>query len=224
MCEEIDRLTAIRTRRRLEVIATQSRNVLRAFVNSGGGYLSISWGKDSLVCAHLLHELERNEGVVYPAIWVRVRRWENPDCQLVRDAFLERWPLAAYEEIVVEAGPNRAGGTSALGFREAARRHGDRHVSGVRGDESKVRRIVVSRWGTATERTCRPIARWTTEQVFAYLALHDLPVHPVYAYTLGGRLDRLHLRTGSLGGSRGGSRRAEWEAAYYPAELLAARR
>lgn len=225
--ERVDALTARRLAGRLRDRAAEAREVLRAFITgaptpAAGGYLGVSWGKDSVVVAHLLHELER-EGIRFPAVWVRVRLWENPDCDLVRDAFLERWPLSAYEEIEVDAGEDRAGGTSALGFEEAARRHGDRHVSGVRGAESATRRIVMARWGAATARTCRPIGRWSTEEVFAYLHAHDLPVHPAYGYTMGGVFDRLRLRTASLGGARGaGHGRAGWERAYYDAALRAA--
>lgn len=223
-CERIDALNAQRMAGRIERKAKEALDVMRAFVESGGGYLGVSWGKDSIVCAHLLHTLER-EGVAFPAVWVRVRLWENPDCEAVRDAFLGRWPLSTYEEIEVEAGADRDGGTSARGFDEAARRHGDRHISGVRGDESRVRQIVMARWGTATARTCRPIGRWTTEEVFAYLHTHELPVHPVYGYSMGGMLDRLRLRTASLGGDRGrGMGREEWERTYYPDVLGAARR
>lgn len=221
-CERVDTINARRLAKRLAWKAEQARAVMRAFVE-GGGYLGISWGKDSVVCAHLLHQLEAG-GIDYPSVWVRVEGWENPDCTLVRDAFLSRWPLRGYDEIKTKAGANRGGGTSAPGFALAARLHGDRHISGVRAAESTVRAIAMSRWGTATDRTCRPIGRWTTEEVFVYLHTHGLPVHPAYGYTMGGLHDRLRIRTGSLGGSRGnGMGRAEWETAYYRPELDAAR-
>lgn len=223
--ERIDALTAQRITSRLARKADAARDVMRAFIAEGGGYLGVSWGKDSVVCAHMMHELERAGGIVYPVAWVRVRAWENPDCVLVRDAFLARWPLTSYAEIEADAGADRAGGTSAPGFAEAARRFGDRHVSGVRGEESTTRAIAMARYGTATARTCRPIGRWTGGEVFAYLYAHGLPVHPVYGYTMGGAFERRHLRVGSLGGERGtGHGRAEWERAYYGPELGAARR
>lgn len=221
-CEQIDALNARRLAGRLATKAAAAQDVMRAFIGEGGGYLGVSWGKDSVVCAHLLHTLEL-EGLRYPAVWVRVRLWENPDCDRVRDAFLEGWPLRAYSEIEVDAGEDRAGGTSAVGFAEAAQRHGARHVSGVRGAESRIRRIVMARHGEASATTCRPIGRWSTEEVFAYLAIHGLPIHPAYGYTMGGLFDRMRLRTASLGGERGsGHGRGGWERAYYDAELRTA--
>ena len=52
---------------------------------------------------------------------------------------------------------------------------------------------------------------------FAYLAQHDLPVHPVYAMSMGGVIDRSKLRVASLRGRSGtGMGRREWEDLYYP--------
>lgn len=65
-------------------------------------------------------------------------------------------------------------------------------------------------------RCVRPILHWPTWAVFAYLYDHDLPVHPSYAMTMGGRLDRERLRVDGLGGYRGRDMgRAEWERTYY---------
>lgn len=60
--------------------------------------------------------------------------------------------------------------------------------------------------------------------VFAYLAARDLPVHPAYAMSHGGRLDRRWLRVGSIGGTRAlGRGRMEWESAYYGDVITAGR-
>lgn len=70
--------------------------------------------------------------------------------------------------------------------------------------------------GVATSRTCRPIGWWSSADVWAYLARHDLPVHPAYAMTLGGRLERDRIRVHSIGGEDGASfGRVEWEDRYY---------
>lgn len=213
ICEEEDELNAQRLRAKLERKAEQAVAELRSFIATMKcGYLSVSWGKDSVVVAWLLHQL----GGDYPAVWVRVHAWDNPDCPLVRDAFLARFPLPRYEEIEVEVGPNRHGGTLTRGFDEAARRHGDAYASGVRAAESRARRISIGHRGLTTKRTCRPIGHWSTPEVFAFSRLHDLPLHPAYGYTMGGVYDRMHLRTASLGGVRGQEHgRAEWERAYY---------
>lgn len=214
--EKADAVDAQRLAARLDVAEIKAARVIRDFAAAGDCYMSISWGKDSIAVAYILAKLEREEGLALPCTWVRVRRFENPDCSRARDAFLEQWPLSRYEEITVDAGEDRAGGTSALGFKEAARRWGDRHISGVRGAESRVRRIAMHRWGTASARTARPIGWWPTAWIFAHAYLRQLPVHPVYGYTGGGTWPREHLRTASLGGERGGEQRSQWEGHYYP--------
>jgi phosphoadenosine phosphosulfate reductase len=70
--------------------------------------------------------------------------------------------------------------------------------------------------GLATESVCRPIG-WLSEQdVFALLAIHDLPTHPNYAMLGQGRWKREKLRVDAIGGHTGGGNgRSEWEHEYY---------
>lgn len=231
MYERIDELNARRLRAKLDAKVAAARDVMRDFIRAGDGYLGVSWGKDSVVVAWLLAQLEREEGIVYPVVWVRVRLWENPDCVLVRAAFLARWPLARYEEIEVDEDPtlptgwNVAGDSVLGGFREAARRFGDRHISGVRAAESATRRMSVGHLGLTTRRTCRPIGRWTTEDVYTLIHIEGLPLHPAYGYTMGGIYDRQRLRCDAIGGETGQSHgRDAWEHAYYPDVWAAAAR
>lgn len=208
-CEAMDRSYLALCGPRLDAMTAQAREVIRRFVADGPCYLGVSWGKDSVVVAHLAH------GIGVPLVWVRVEGVENPDCPAVRDAFLAGWP-ADYHEIAATTGAAKGKRTSALGFAEAARRFGGRHISGVRGQESTTRAITVARNSTASAGSCRPIGRWTGADVFAYLARHDLPIHPAYACTFGGMLERDRVRVGALGGERGTGRgRAEWERRYY---------
>jgi phosphoadenosine phosphosulfate reductase len=188
-------------------------DALRAFVAVGDCYAGVSWGKDSTVIAHMI----ATHAPSVPVVWVRVSGVENPDCPLVRDAFLSEHRLR-YEEISVAA-PQR-GLTSSNGFAEARRRYGDRHISGVRGAESSTRMLRSRRWGHSTDRTCAPITWWSGADVYAYLHEHGLPVHPAYACTQGGLWDRDRIRVGALGGERGrGTGRAEWERRYYGADI-----
>lgn len=200
-------------------------DTLRAFAARGPCYVGVSWGKDSVVVAHLAWRLYA-EGVRLPVIRVLRPPYENPDCDEVEQAFLARWPVD-HHRVVVEcergddgkwwAVGDRSARPKQVGFARAARIAGSaRYVSGVRGEESSVRELRMARWGEATATTCAPIGRWRGEHVFAYLAKYDLPVHPAYAQTLGGTLDRIRLRVGSIGGSHGtGHGRAEWERHYY---------
>ena len=72
------------------------------------------------------------------------------------------------------------------------------------------------KWRHSSPNTCAPISAWSAEDVYAYAAKYDLPLHPNYAMTGSGRYDRNWLRVASLGGKRGtGMGRAEWEREYY---------
>lgn len=206
---------------RLDVMAERAVSVIRDFLTDGG-YVGTSWGKDSTVVAHLAAQT----GLTPPLVWVRVDPWENPDTFPVRDTFLERWGHAVdYHEITIDGRDTRRSWSTKdgpvdhgpdHGFREAGRRFGARHVSGVRAEESTTRALTMSRWGHTGPASCRPIGHWTAVEVFAYLARHDLPIHPAYAMSMAGARDRRWLRVSTLGGQRGTGRgRAEWEQRYY---------
>jgi phosphoadenosine phosphosulfate reductase len=179
--------------------------------------VSVSWGKDSVVVAHLAVGL-----ALGPVVWYPAGRIENPDCAAVRDAFLAKYPTTQYLEI--EAALSSEDWNRALGhdgaqaeFEVASRALSRRYVCGVRAEESATRRRAVGRHGLVSRNTCRPIGHWSGLEVFAYLARHDLPVHPAYAMTMGGTLDRGRVRVGTIGGVGGaGFGRAQWERAYYP--------
>lgn len=181
-------------------------------------YVGVSWGKDSVVVAHLA----LRAGVDVPLVWVCVRGVDNPDCPLVRDAFTERFPSCRYDQIEVDYLHRPGKLTSSMGFELAAIRHGNAYVSGVRGDESSQRKMRMRKWGVESAHTLAPIGFWGGLDVFGYLALHDLPIHPAYACTFGGTLNRERVRVAAIGGERGtGVGRREWERHYYSDDLLA---
>lgn len=218
--QDIAHATTARYRFREE----QARSALEAFLRmSKDCYVGVSWGKDSVVVAHMAAMLD------LPLVWVRVRPIANPDCVLVRDAFMGMAPFGTkYEEIEVrckrdeQARDWHASGTLEDGFKIAAEKYGDRHVSGIRGEESATRKLRSMRWGTTTKRTCAPLAFWTGADIFAYLARYDLPVHPAYAMNHRGLAPRDRIRVASLGGKRGtGMGRTDWEETYYGNALRA---
>ncbi|MCO6684748.1 phosphoadenosine phosphosulfate reductase family protein [Cutibacterium avidum] len=203
----------------------RAKGVITDFAGSGPCYVSTSWGKDSTVVAHLA----ATSGLVLPLVYVRMRRYENPDCLTVRDAFLERWgDYVDYHEYWVSPGPRwwqiddladakRTASHVGGQFHEAEVHHGSRHISGVRAEESRMRAMAMGRWGEAGPGACRPIGRWTAVDVFAYLHRHDLPVHPAYAMSMRGRYDRRWLRVSPIGGiTQAHKDRAGWETTYYP--------
>lgn len=201
---------------RLDRKADDAARVLLAFRDAGGpGYVGVSWGKDSVVVA----DIACRAGMGWPLVWVRMKGVENPDCPLVRDAFLALHPGATYDEIEVDYDP-AARRTSAPGFEVAAARHGDRYASGVRAEEAGYRKLRMRHHGLATARTCAPIGWWSGVEIFAYLERHALPVHPAYGCTMGGTYDRIRVRVGAIGGERGTMfGRREWEQRYYPDAL-----
>lgn len=198
------------------------------FAEKGPCYAGTSWGKDSTVLAHLVWCAAEEMGTTIPLVHVDCQPINNPDCRGVRERFLERWPTE-YHEIVVHCIRNNdapshdyregwhATGTIEQGFAVARRRFGARHISGVRGQESAGRRKRMRTYGISTDRTCAPIGYWSARDVWAYLYAHDLPVHPAYAMSMGGALDRDRLRVAFLGLRHGeGVGRREWEQTYYP--------
>jgi phosphoadenosine phosphosulfate reductase len=194
---------------------SKARDAIEAFSQDRGEvYVSVSWGKDSTVLAALC------AGLDLPHVWVRQVPIANPECELVRDAFLRLYPETRYDEIEVHcrrgADTWHATGSLESGFRQATERYGPHYISGIRRDESGVRALRHIVHGIESRHTLAPITLWSVADIFGYLAVHDLPVHPVYAMLGGGRWDRNHLRVCSLGGQRGaGFGRAEWEDEYY---------
>lgn len=170
---------------------------------------STSWGKDSVVVAHLTWLADP----AVPIVWVPTIRhdglsYEADATYRVRDVFLGTHPGVRYEERpAVARNPKRGDpGYSPDQYDDPSYRSQDvlaeqvtePYISGVRAEESRIRAISLAHRGITTTRTCRPIGRWSAVQVFAYLAAHDLPVHPAYAATYGGALDRRWLRVHPL--------------------------
>lgn len=201
---------------------TRSQDALLSFTGSRSCYAGVSWGKDSVVLAHLVATLCPR----VPLVWVRVEPIANPDCVLVRDAFLRLHHDVCYDEIVVRCQHDsdgwHAGGTLEHGFAEAAKRYSADYLSGIRAEESGIRKLRVTKHGLVSRNTCAPIGWWSAWDIWAYLVTRGLPIHPAYACSLDGALDHGRIRVASLGGKRGdGMGRAQWEWAYYRQEMIA---
>lgn len=189
---------------------------IRRFAEAGPCYAGWSGGKDSTVLAHLIAV----SGLPIPIVYVRAEPVANPLNDVVRDALLGSFPALDfreikihYAEVFLDGRDNPAGDRL---FFSAFRQAGERHLSGIRAEESGVRKIRMRRWGLATERTCAPIGWWSTADVFGYLDAENLPVHPNYAMLGGGRYSRGQLRVDELAGQGGNNYgRAEWEREYY---------
>lgn len=213
---------------RLDRLEQQGIDAVREFTAAGDCYVSTSWGKDSVAAAHLALNAVPN----LVLRWARARHVEMPECEAVRDAFLAQHPQARYEEteytfrvpLRFEPGHETADSQDALAETLAGR-----YISGLRAEESRMRRISIGHRGLVTPNTCRPIAHWDATHVLAYLHREDLPIHPAYAMTAGGYYDRRWLRVHPLGtalpalsGVRGRDP-VRWEELYYGDVLDAAR-
>jgi len=204
-----------------EAKAEHAIEVIRRFADTGDCYLSTSWGKDSTV----LVDLAGRAGVNIPIVSLVIDGYELSGTTQVRDAMLSRHPHLDYHELVLPPQPNRWWDTTTvkrtkhdadIGWRLIEKRFGPRHITGIRAEESRIRTLVQHRFGDATERTARPIGTWAATDIFAYLAGHNLPVHPAYAMSHGGTLDRRWLRVHALGGVTGADKgRADWEESYF---------
>lgn len=204
-----------RPRWQAEARARRAQGRIRAFLAGGGAHACVSWGKDSVVVAHLVRQVSPD----IPLVWLRLVGAENPDCLAVRDAYLAEQP-SNYVEVCRPVewdgdGDMLEAPWTAL-LRDADREHGDRRIMGIRSQESGTRAMSAAVHGAITRRSCRPILEWTTAEVFVYLLAFDLPIHPAYAMTCGGRLDVERLRVDFLGDLAGRDRgRRDWERAYY---------
>ena len=183
----------------------------------GRCYCSVSWGKDSVVLAHLV--LRANLDI--PLVWIKVNPIFNQDCLKVRDLFLEKFH-PRYHEIEIQFSGKDDNPTDTIlpGLRIAEQEHGKHYISGIRKQESGRRALRILAHGLSTRRSCAPLGYWTTNMVFAYLVQHRLPVHPVYAMLGGGRWTRDKLRVASIGCTPGSAfGRREWEMEYYPEQI-----
>lgn len=168
-----------------------------------------SWGKDSVVMLHHLYLT----GLNVPVVWVRFSDRYNPDCTLVRDAFLKKFSIDYHEEIF-DYKNVRKGDKHWLAIAE---KYSFYRITGIRNDESTGRLIQYLVSGHASINSCRPLALWKSSEIFAYIEQNDLPLCPVYGYLGGGRWDRGRIRTHSIAGTTAnGIGRTEWEKEYYP--------
>lgn len=221
--EDSDRIHGARPS--LQSKVERSLAAIRAF--GLPAYIGTSWGKDSVVIAHLCRAVMPT----VPMVHLRPSN-HSPDCDAVRDAYFAAFPGQPYSEVMIDYGNLHRRGlphqdldreTDRLWYaaiRESGKPYGGRHILGIRADESHGRKLRMRLWGLNSPNGCAPIGWWTTAEVFGYLAREGLPVHPAYAMLGGGRWPRERLRVAEIGDTHGtGSGRREWEQEYYGATL-----
>jgi len=65
-----------------------ANRAIAEFLADGPAWAGVSWGKDSMVIAHLC-------AGACPLVWVRVEPIANPDCERVRDVFIAAHPAVS---------------------------------------------------------------------------------------------------------------------------------
>ncbi len=169
-------------------------------------------------------------GVDWPIVHVVIDPVQNPDCADVRDRFFAMYPSTKnrYDEVVVRCvvksstGRFDTNGAYRQGFKECARRYGRSRISGIRAEESATRKMSIKRHGVVTVHgSIRPIAKWTSDDVFGFISANNLPLAAAYPCSLEGMLDRGRVRLNNLWGLIGeGHGRREWEWKYYRNEIV----
>lgn len=203
--EEIDKITSY-SQKKVEL----TKNAILDFCRLHDDVvIYTSWGKDSIVLLYFIAVMK----ITFPVLYVRFDDRDNPDCELVRDAFLEKYNLNYHEESYDYHRVRKSG----LHWKETAEKYGQHRISGIRNDESGRRLLNWKMYGFYSEYSCRPLSLWTNKEIFAFIEQNNLPLCPVYAYLGGGRWPRENIRTHSLAGSTAdGFGRTEWEREYYP--------
>jgi phosphoadenosine phosphosulfate reductase len=197
-----------------------SKRIIRdALAQSMKPYVACSWGKDSLCLLHLVC----NERPGIDAIWVTTDEFDEwPGTYDVAQSFCDRHDvnLSTVATMPVTECYRRTGGFYVFAETEDQRR-ADRDYNrsfieaitnkademgcnlafiGLRQEESKGRRIMLRKHGSlfyAKSRDvmeCFPLSRWTGKDVWAYIALNELPYPELYDYAE----DRERARNGAM--------------------------
>ena len=200
--EEMDKIIYLDNKNKMEERESNAIDEIRQFANKGKFYVGVSWGKDSVIVAHLAQRARlfadkskvvihrRKKYHVMPLVWIKVNPIYNPDCISVEKVFLSKY-LPTYERVEVECKIDENGAhaknTLEQGAKEAAIKYSKRYISGINRNESGMRNLSRIVHGVSTENCCRPIIDWPEEIIFAYLVHYDLPIHPAYAMFGNGR-------------------------------------
>lgn len=160
-----------------KVVQTAEQRVRKMLARHSKVYVSNSWGKQSVVLAHLVFSVDPQAVNVH---FTGVDAALIADFAAVRDLFLARWP-APYEE------PERG-----LSLREAIVQHNaasgaDGYFVGLVAYESKGRKATVAASGSdqyfhpqSGLPRCTPIGDWSELMLAAYIAKHELPLLSTY--------------------------------------------
>jgi phosphoadenosine phosphosulfate reductase len=157
----------------------------------GTCYVSFSAGKDSAVCAHACNILRPGIPVLLvdpgcPTHWL-----ENEREQWVAYAKEHAWNYHVFSWLKWRPDTSNISGATEyrakvhasqfVDLEAWATEHGfKRRVMGLRGQESRVRRMsLATDHGASAKRLC-PLNLWTTDDVWAYIITHGMPWLSIY--------------------------------------------
>lgn len=137
--------------------------------------VSLSWGKQSMVMAHLA--FTRVDPSILCVFFAEPGYNIIADFDATRDAFLTRWPIN-YEEVFNNLLSPRKGAALHRAWNEVGGT-----FLGLAAEESSARRRTCQlgwiRWKDGSRR-CTPLGKWTWRDISAYHAAHDLPCLSTY--------------------------------------------
>ncbi len=207
--------------KRLKQLESESLKDVKDFLADGAAYCSVSGGKDSFVAAYLcIHILPS-----IPLVHVFDSVTYNP-CAIEAISEFESKFGVKIARLETRYNPKLDGtGTHDQFFLPAATSYGQRRIVGIRKDESVHRKYSASVHGISTKNVCRPLLKWSSQDVFAFCLSREIPISSVYAMSLAGTIPRNDLRTDVIGDANGRwSGRKEWEMTYFPDRHMAINR
>lgn len=164
--------------------------------------VSVSWGKDSVVMLHLAASTLETVKAVHGRYRTECERFEDMDA--IRNDVLNRFSNIDYSEAFVTGNwqmyervghfftePSTPEENHAHTWyrnqwaEEISAMTGNKVMIGMRPDESRVRRMLVARFGSsymtkAGRSTALPLVGWSGKDIWSYLILHDLPWLRIY--------------------------------------------
>lgn len=222
------------TQRRFE----QATTALADHLDTHGGYISWSGGRDSTVVV----DLARHTHPHVPVVWFD-SGLEFPDTDPYIHDLAQRWDLNLHVitaqptalDILIQSGawhddkepdwttPNLHHTLITAPAQQARTRFGTAETWGLRAGESRARRMLLApTHGHTTRadgtRTYAPIWAWSADDVDAYLADHDIPLNPAYQRLRAAGATGKDLRVGlAVDGNNLHHGRITWLKRAYPA-------
>ena len=167
----------------------QANEIIREALEIAPAYVACSWGKDSVVLAHLCQQIQPDILIIHDGCELE---YSQDSYRKVERDYCDRFQ-PNYRRLETDG--------SFKHWIEASKTH-PMGVIGLRAQESSRRRIVLRKYGIIYQYTSRdrqdmmracPLAWWSWQDVWAYTVAHNLPYLASYDNPASG--SRAHSRT-----------------------------